>query len=400
MMSWLVKILYVHERFGAFGGAESNIAQTAREFTRRGHELALLHGPGTGKSEEAWRGLFPRRFVLEGQPGPEVTRALGDFNPDIIYVHKMADLRVLENLLASGRPAVRMVHDHEMYCMRNYKYNVLTRAICHKPAGLHCLFPCGAFLARQREGRLPVRWVSYSVKRKEIALNRRFHRLFAVSRYMRQELLANGFDAARIGLFAPAPPQPESFSNDHAAGRRDNLIIFAGQVIRGKGVDLLLRSLALLRVPFECLILGEGSHRPACERLAGQLKLGARVRFMGFVPQNELRRHYATGAVFAFSSVWPEPFGTAGLEAMHQGLPVVAFDVGGVSDWLFHESTGFLVPARDCRRFAARLELLISDPVRARAMGERGREIARSQFDFAAGVQNLEVAFTDLLKHA
>ena len=45
------------------------------------------------------------------------------FRPDVIYVHKMADLGVIEALLETRRPCVRMVHDHDIYCMRSYKYN-------------------------------------------------------------------------------------------------------------------------------------------------------------------------------------------------------------------------------------------------------------------------------------
>lgn len=385
----------MHERLGALAGAESNVALTGRELKKRGHEIAILHGPGTGRGEDAWRETFVSRFPFDGAPRAAAERALREFRPQIIYVHKTADLGVLETVVASGIGAVRMVHDHDIYCMRSYKYNYFTREICHRPAGAHCLVPCGAFLARNRQGGFPFRWVSYSDKKKEIALNKKFHRMVVVSRYMRDELLRNGFDAARIEIHPPVPLLGDPALS--SGFTRRNLILYAGQIIRGKGVDLLLRSLALIKTPFECIILGEGSHRRYCEALCRKLKLDDRVHFLGFVPQEELKHYYAEGTAFALSSVWPEPFATVGMEVMRYGLPVVAFDVGGISDWLVDNCNGFLVAAGDCAGFAARLEQLLLDKDLARQMGRRGLDLVNEKFSFSAYLQNLEAMFSKLL---
>ena len=53
-----MRILFVHERFGALGGAEANAVITAEEFKARGHEVGLIHGKRTGKSEERWERVF------------------------------------------------------------------------------------------------------------------------------------------------------------------------------------------------------------------------------------------------------------------------------------------------------------------------------------------------------
>ncbi|HWD20885.1 MAG TPA: glycosyltransferase family 4 protein [Verrucomicrobiae bacterium] len=390
-----MRILYVHERFGALAGAESNVGLTGRELKKRGHEIALLHGPGTGKGEEAWRETFSPRFPLDSAPRAAAERALREFAPDIIYVHKMADLGVIETLVRSGRATARMVHDHDIYCMRSYKYNYFTRAICRRPAGLHCVTLCGASLARNRAGGFPLKWVSYSDKKKEIRLNQEFGRMVVVSRYMRDELLANGFDPARIEIHPPVPLLGDPDLQANRAQR--NLILFAGQIIRGKGLDVLLRALALIRTPFECLVLGDGSHRAHCEALSRKLKLGERVRFLGFVPQENLKKYYSEGTVFALPSVWPEPFATVGMEVMRYGLPVVAFDVGGISDWLHDGENGYLVPVGDAPALARRLEGLLLDKTLARQMGQRGLELVNERFGFNAYLQNLEGMFSNLL---
>ena len=160
-----------------------------------------------------------------------------------------------------------------------------------------------------------------------------------------------------------------------------NLILFVGQVIRGKGVDLLLEALARLRVPFEARILGDGNHRPYCERLCARLGLSDRVHFEGFVPRDQIKQFFLESTVLAVSSVWPEPFGLVGQEAMFHGLPVVAFDAGGIREWLFDGENGFLVPWKDTGHFAERIEQLLRDKDLARRLGRRGRELVSQQQD-------------------
>src|ERR1700719_4705092 len=103
-----MKILFVHERFGAMAGAEVNVLLTATGLKHRGHAPGLIHGSATGKGEDSWRETFSQCFALRpGNNAPLVKRALEQFRPDVIYVHKMADLEVIETLVESGRPLVR-----------------------------------------------------------------------------------------------------------------------------------------------------------------------------------------------------------------------------------------------------------------------------------------------------
>jgi glycosyltransferase involved in cell wall biosynthesis len=284
-----------------------------------------------------------------------------------------------------------MVHDHDLYCMRSYKYNYVTRNICHQPLSPACLFPCGAFLARDHERPLPVKWVSYNAKVRELELSRDCHRLVVATQFMKDQLLRNHFDPASIEIHPPVPPRGDpSWASSFSPS---NCIIYAGQIIRGKGVDVLLESLAQVQVPFTCLIFGEGAHRPYCERLARKLGLEDRVSFKGYVEPAEIAVFYRQCSVFVVSSVWPEPFGAVGLEAMRFGLPVVAFDAGGIREWLLNGQNGFLVPWMDRAAFAARIEDLLRDKELARQMGESGRRLVAEHYGFADYISGLEQLF-------
>jgi len=391
-----MKLLFVHERFGAMAGAEVNAFLTAEELRKRGHSTAILHGEPTGKGEDAWRTTFQPSFAIpETASGAAVERALAEFQPDVIYVHKMEDPGVIEALVKSGKPLVRMVHDHDLYCMRSYKYHPLTRKICTRPASPHCIFPCGAVIARNRGGGLPLKWVSYGEKLREIALNRRFHRMVVATEYMREELLRNKFDPAKIEIHSPVPPTPAGLLEASFSDR--NLIIYSGQIIRGKGVDVLMEALALVGEKFECEVFGDGNHRAHCEFLRDKFSLAGKVHFRGFVPRNEVLAAYSDASLAVVSSVWPEPFGAVGLEAMHHGLPVVAFDAGGVREWLADGENGFLAPWMDRKAFAGRVAELLRDKALARKMGARGRAMAAEKFDFARYIGALEAMFTQVL---
>jgi glycosyltransferase involved in cell wall biosynthesis len=299
-----VKILFVHQNLGAQGGAEANILLTAGEFKRRGHRVALLHATTTGKGEENWRKIFSQCYQLDGAKAAQSTsNALAEFEPEIVYVHNLANLEALEALHAAGIPVVKMVHDHASYCMRGYKYNYFTRAVCQRPASLYCVFPCLASIARNHGPGASLKWVSYAAKKKEIALNRRCQQFVVYSDYSREELIRNGFERDKIHIHVPI--QCWGTAGEVSSFSDRNLILFAGQIIRGKGVDFLLEALAQVKAPFECHILGDGNHRAHCDQLSTRLGLNDRVKFGGYVPHEQMKEFYLEASVFAVSSVWP-----------------------------------------------------------------------------------------------
>jgi glycosyltransferase involved in cell wall biosynthesis len=315
---------------------------------------------------------------------------LESFGPDIIYFHTLPDVDVLEALLNSSVPVIRMVHDHSLYCLRSYKYNPLTRAVCQRSASVYCAFPCMAPIARDRKGVFPLKWAGFAAHRRELELSKQCKAFIVYSEYSKAELVKNGFDAEEIHIHIPMRCRDSAPTSSFC---ERNVILFAGQIIRGKGVDLLLKALAKLNVPFECLILGDGNHRDYCQRLCARLNLADRVQFRGFVAPHELQKFYVDASVFVVPSVWPEPFGMVGPEAMRYGLPVVAFDVGGIKEWLIHGENGFLAPWMDTSRFAARIEELLRNKEVGRRLGHNGRERVNRVYSAPHQVDTLEQIF-------
>jgi glycosyltransferase involved in cell wall biosynthesis len=359
----------------------------ASALRQRGHELALLHGAPTGRAEEAWREVFPRRFSAGGATAALI--ALQEFQPAVVFLHNSPGLAVTAGLAAGNVPVVRMVHDHHLFCLRGCRYSVWSREPCTKPLSPLCLFPCGGLVQRQEATGWSLRFGDYLRKRQELALHRGFARLVVASEYMLAELRRNGFPSEQIEIHAPVPGRPVPAAEEGDVPLHRNRIVFAGQIVRGKGVDVLLESLALVQAPFECIIMGDGNHRAYCEALAVRLGLDRCVKFTGYLPAAEVAACYQTAALAVFSSVWPEPFGLSGLEALRHGLPVVAFDVGGVREWLEDGVNGLLAPWMDRRGFAGRVETLLQDREYARRLGGQGRMLAAERFDFSRYVDGL-----------
>jgi glycosyltransferase involved in cell wall biosynthesis len=394
-----MKTLFVHERFGTWSAAESNVLATAGELKRRGHHVGVLHGPGTGKGESAWADTFATCFPLtSANRSAAVKRALESFQPDLIYVNKLADLEALEKLSAAGVPRVRMVHDHDLGCVRGHKCLSLTRRICTRALSPFSMFPSGGIVVRNYSAVFPAKWINHAAKKIELDLYRRFHRLIVQSHYLRAELVRNGFAAEKIERHVPVPPAGEPLFRSTFSDR--NLIVFVGQIVRGKGLDVLLESLARVRVPFELIVVGDGSYRPFCEDLSHALELAGRIHFKGFVPAEQLTDYYRQCSLVVMSSLWPEPFGMVGIEAMRYGLPVVAFDAGAVREWLIDGRNGYLVPWLDRDAYAARVEQLLADKPHAREMGERGAQMISDHYDFSKYVAGLEDLFTRVIAEA
>jgi glycosyltransferase involved in cell wall biosynthesis len=79
-------------------------------------------------------------------------------------------------------------------------------------------------------------------------------------------------------------------------------------------------------------------------------------------------------------SLWPETFGIVGIEAMAHARPVVAYDAGGIAQWLRPGETGCLVPRGDVAGMRAAVAGLIADPIRCRTLGDCGRRRVAQAF--------------------
>lgn len=192
--------------------------------------------------------------------------------------------------------------------------------------------------------------------------------------------VANGVPVDRRG--APRPPRHGSAP----------VIGSTGRLTDQKGFDALVE--ALPAFPDARLVLvGDGPERPALERRATDLGVSERVSITGWQP--DPRAYLCTFDVFALPSRW-EGMPLVILEAMHAGLPVIASDVGSVSEAVVDRHTGYVVAPGDTSALHECLSRLLSDPSLRRQFGAAGRARAAQRFTVAAMALGYEAAYASL----
>jgi glycosyltransferase involved in cell wall biosynthesis len=302
--------------------------------------------------------------------------AVRAWRPEICFSNNMRDLGIEERLLGIA-PVVRFMHGYNGTCISGQKsFGLPTVTPCDRKFGM----PCLALYLPRRCGKVSlIKLVQgYRLGRTQQALFNRYHAVVVASEHMKREYVRNGADASRVHvapLFSTHEGRPDDASAPNAPA-----VVFLGRMTRLKGGDLLVRAVAeasrRLATPIHLTMMGDGPQRPEWERLASRLQVGC--EFTGWQGGQARWNWVRRASLLAVPSAWPEPFGLVGLEAAAWGVPAIAFDVGGIREWLTPGENGYLVPGDPPRAsaFADGLVSAFQDPDRLRAM--RAKAVAAS----------------------
>lgn len=350
------------------GGAEVHLHEIFGRLAERGHDVRAVVG--------GW-GAAPRRTTLDGID----IRRVGGRQTFPLHV-----VRAVRDALRQ-RPADVVVEDIN-------KIPLYTPAWLDVPivALVPHLFGTTAFA----EAAWPMAAAVWTAERAIPRVYRRtpFH---AISEGTADDLVARGIERERItvihpgidhGTFAPAPP-----------AERDErpTLLYVGRLKRYKGIDVLFEALARLAMDghdIHLCVAGRGDDRSRLERVAADLGMAERVRFLGYLSEAEKVRRLQR----AWVAVYPSPkegWGITNVEAAACGTPVVASDSPGLRESVLHGETGFLVPHGDSAAWAAALGSLVGDPgLRARLGRGAIAHAARFSWDRAADETERHVAET------
>lgn len=365
------RILFATEKCGFFGGVERYIHDTATVLRRNGFSVSGLFCE-PARDQDNFCVPFDRIFK------PEDLDRIGDDAFDMAFIHKLEDFRLIHQLRKKFPTAV-FVHDHDYYCLRRHKYFPFCRINCSLPQNRVYCPVCTLFVERKPDARLGM--IDF---RKRFLISRQIHqcsRFIVMSDFMQYNLEMNKFQRNAISKLYPVrPPLPQA----SPAPDSPPVIFFCGQLIKGKGCDLLIKSLNRVKSDFRAWIIGSGSAEPELKSLVSKYHLESRIEFKGWVSDPTELLCKATVAVVP--SRWQEPFGLTGIEAMAAGVPVVGFDVGGITEWLKNGVNGIAVKAGDTIAFASAIDKLLANPEMARSYGESGRRLVTDQYSEQAFV--------------
>jgi glycosyltransferase involved in cell wall biosynthesis len=179
------------------------------------------------------------------------------------------------------------------------------------------------------------------------------------------------------------------------------LVSTVGNIRAVKGHDIFIKAAAVVVQKFpdvEFSIAGEvlePAYFKELEELVRELNLMGHFHFDSGV--SNLREYLAAADIFVLPSR-SEGFSNAIIEAMAASLPVVATDVGGNAEAVKDGVSGFIVPAEDVAALSSAMIRLLSDPSKAKEMGEAGRELVKERFTIDAMMNQITNVYTSLLR--
>lgn len=333
------------------GGAEIHFFEIFGRLASRGHEVVLV--------SSGWDGASPRSTIS----GIDVHRAGGR--------HSFA---------VRGRGVVRRL-------LSEREFEVVVEDINKLPLYLQTLTGLPVYVivphlfgtTAFKEASIPIAGVVWMAERLIPRLYRgaAFH---AISESTRDDLAGRGIDPSGVKVIFPGVDSSWFTPDDSVSRAETPTFLYVGRLKRYKGIDTILKAMALLHesgVEAELKIVGRGDDLERLEDVVNRDGLGRTVKFLGFVDENEKRRLLRE----AWSVVFPsakEGWGIVNVEAAACGTPAIASDSPGLRESVRDGETGVLVPHGDCGALAKALERMISERDWVEQLGRNARQFAES----------------------
>jgi glycosyltransferase involved in cell wall biosynthesis len=330
------------------GGAELHLKEIFSRIVARGHSVDLLCS--------SW-GNSPQRVQLDG-----------------IDVHRVGT-RQTYPFLAHGYYAAQLAaNNYDVVIEDLNKVPLYTPmwGVRKLVALVHHLFGVTVF----REAPLPLAAAVWLSEKPLGALYRKVP-FQAVSVSTADDLVARGIPRGSIRIIYNGVDSARLTPNP-AERSATPLFVYLGRLKKYKRVDIVIRAFAGLSVPGATLeIAGTGDYRAPLERLVKSLHLEDRVKFVGFIPEDQkihlLRRAWASTLASP-----KEGWGISNLEAAACATPVIAANSPGICESVIDGETGFLVPQGDAAAMTAAMRGLVESPELVSSLGRAGRRFAEA----------------------
>ncbi len=330
------------------GGAEIHLKEIFSRIVARGHSVDLLCS--------SWENA-PQRVNLDG-----------------IDVHRVGN-RQTYPFLAHGYYADRLAANNYDVVIEDLNKVPLYTPLWGAPkliALVHHLFGATVF----REAPLPLAAAVWLSERPLGALYRSVP-FQAVSVSTADDLVSRGIPRGSIRIIYNGVDSAR-LTPDQSERSATPLFVYLGRLKKYKRVDVVIRAFAELNVPDATLeIAGTGDYRAPLEGLVKSLHLTDRVKFLGFIPEEEkihlLRRAWASTLASP-----KEGWGISNLEAAACATPVIAANSPGIRESVIDGETGFLVPQNDAAAMTAAMRGLVESPALVSSLGASGRRFAEA----------------------
>jgi glycosyltransferase involved in cell wall biosynthesis len=388
-----VKIAIINRTDRRAGGVEAYLARLIPALRLSGHDVFFWHERDEPAEREVITGVGEGPACCAATKGAAAAvDTVRRWRPDVLFVHHVENPD-LERALQSVAPGVFFAHEYYGTCISGTKtVRLPVLQPCDREFGPACLVQ---YFPRRCGGRSPLTMIAeYRKQSARLELLRRYAAVLTFSEHMRSEYLKHGFQGARVhsvpaidplaAISGAAKPIPlRQPARDPAAAR----LAFVGRVDRLKGCMMVLDALTSVRAAIagriRLTVAGDGPELPRCreygKRILERLP-DTEIVFLGWSSPEQCADVLDASDVLVVPSLWPEPFGLVGIEALRRGVPVAAFAVGGIPEWLDAGKTGALAPGNPPRAKGladAIVRCLTSDDIRKTARDRVGETASR-----------------------
>lgn len=237
--------------------------------------------------------------------------------------------------------------------------------------------------------------------RRREALKREANLFIAVSEFIKEKLIEQGFPADKI-IAHYYGVDTEKFTPDPSIPR-ERVVLFVGRLAEKKGCEYLIQAMAQVQEQMndvELVIIGDGPLRENLEALAA--KSLRRYKFLGLQPSDVVKSWMNRSLLLAVPSVTASTGDSEGLptvvvEAQSMGLPVVGSIHAGIPQAVAHGETGFLAPERDWKTLAEYILLFLNDRTLWQSCSVNGQQRVRDHFNLSKQTRILEDIYRSFL---
>ena len=224
------------------------------------------------------------------------------------------------------------------------------------------------------------------------AITQRFQWLYRTNKLV---VVHNGID---VNQFDAISSSAAGLREDFFLDKETLLLGCVGRLEPRKGQEHLISALKYIGAKNTKLLLvgnGEADYVKRLQNLCRESGVSDQVIFTGY--REDIPAVLKEIDILAFPTTTAEGFSRVLLEAMTAGIPVVASDDGGNAEAVAHGTTGYIVPAKDTKALADRLDELIKDGEKRKRMGAAGRARVKEMFTMERYVGSIEKLYHEVL---
>jgi glycosyltransferase involved in cell wall biosynthesis len=390
------------------GGEERLVQDLGADLLRRGNDVAVatLWHEGLPASQldgrvrvhrlrgstQRLRSLFQEAERPHAPPAPDpelvvgLGRVVSNEQPDVVHAHNWIVHSFWPLKRWSGAKLVMTLHDYSLVCAKKRFFH--RGAPCTGPGFTKCLACAGRYYGFGKG--VPITLLNWAMSAPQRGAVDMFlpvsHAVAAGT-----GLVGSALPYRVIPNFVPDDVVQRADASDVRVGElpEESYILFVGDVVRDKGIDVLLRAYGELESPPPLVLIGRSD--PTVPTPSGP-----NIKTFEPWPHAALIEAWRRCAIAVVPSLLPEAFGLVALEAMAMGRPVVASRVGGLPEVVIDGETGILTPPGDASALKDALHLLLREPELRQRMGRAARERAR-YFTASSVVPQIEHAYHDVL---